>query len=93
MKLEYAKNPVWANAEQTMIDLTIKFDEINEELPFSANPNDIEAHGRTIFQECVAGQYGDIAEYVPPPVVVLPPEPTKEEQIAKLQAQIDALKA
>ncbi len=80
MQLEYAKDPVWANAGHTMIDLTIKWDAINEELPFSASPNDTEAHGRAIFEAAAAGQYGVIAEYV------APPGPTPEQ----IEAQIDA---
>jgi hypothetical protein len=67
MKLEYAKNPQWANAEHTRIDLTIKWDTVNEEFPFTADPNDCEAHGRAIFAAAAAGQFGAIAEYVPPP--------------------------
>jgi hypothetical protein len=71
MQLEYAKNPRWANAEHTMIDIKIKWDAIDLELPFSAGPTDAEAHGRAIFEAAVAGQFGEVAEYVPPPV---PPE-------------------
>jgi len=66
MKLEYAKNPVWANADHTMIDLTIKWDGINEELPFTASPTDCEAHGRAIFEQAAAGAFGVVAEYIPP---------------------------
>jgi hypothetical protein len=80
MQLEYAKNPVWANAEHTMIDLTVKWDAIDEELPFSASPNDCEAHGRAIFESAAAGQYGVVGEYV------APPNPTPEQ----IKAQIDA---
>jgi hypothetical protein len=67
MKLEYAKDPKWVDAEHTMIDLTVKWDRFNEELPFTASPNDCEAHGRTIFAAAVAGEYGPVAEYVPLP--------------------------
>ena len=66
MQLEYAKNPVWVNAEHTMIDLTIKWDGINEELPFTASPIDCEAHGRAIFEAAFTGKFGPVAEYVPP---------------------------
>ena len=84
MQLEYAKNPVWANAEHTMIDLLIKWDGINEEYPFSASPTDVEAHGRSIFEAAVAGQFGEVAEYV------APPEPTPEpEQTPKIEEEPD----
>jgi hypothetical protein len=77
MQLEYAKNPVWANAEHTMIDLTIKWDGINAEYPFSASPTDVEAHGRAIFDAAVAGQFGEVAEYI------APPEPEQEQLTQK----------
>jgi hypothetical protein len=61
-------NPRWANAEQTMIDCEITTSQFGDEvLPFTASQNDCEAHGRAIFADIVAGAYGDIAEYVPPP--------------------------
>jgi hypothetical protein len=85
MNLEYAKNPRWVNAENTMIDLTIKWEGINEEYPFTASPIDCEAHGRAIFAAAVAGEYGPVAEYVPPP------SPTTEEIAAAARAERNAL--
>ena len=64
MQLQYAKDPKWANTEQTLIDLTIKWTGIDEELPFTASPTDAEAHGRAIFAAAAAGEFGPIAEYV-----------------------------
>ena len=59
-------NPVWANAEHTLIECLIKTSQFGTEvLPFCANPNDVEAHGRAIFADIVAGKYGAIGEYVP----------------------------
>ncbi len=63
MNLEYAKNPRWANVEHTMIDLEIKWDSIDIELPFTASPTDCEAHGRAIFEAAAAGQFGEVAEH------------------------------
>ena len=31
--LEYAKDPIWNNAEGTAIVLTVKWEEFNEEMP------------------------------------------------------------
>jgi hypothetical protein len=87
MQLEYAKDPRWANAERTMIDLTIKWEGINEEYPFTASPNDVEAHGRAIFAAAVAGEYGTVAEYLPPPA------PTPEELAAQATAKRNQLLA
>jgi len=66
MQLEYAKDPRWANAEQTLIDLIIKWDSYPEELPFTANPNDVEEYGRQIYAAAAAGQFGPVAPYVAP---------------------------
>jgi hypothetical protein len=66
MQFEYAKDPRWANAEQTLIDLIIKWDSYPEELPFTANPNDTEAYCRQIYAAAVEGQFGRVAAYVAP---------------------------
>jgi len=87
MQLEYAKDPVWANAEHTMIDLTVRFAEIPEDLPFTASLNDVEAHGRAIFVAAVAGEYGPVSEYTPPPA------PTPEQIAEEARAKRDQLLA
>jgi hypothetical protein len=59
--------PRWVNAEQTMIDCEITTSQFgNEVLPFTASQDDVEAHGRAVFADIVAGKYGPIAEYVKP---------------------------
>lgn len=64
-------NPFWANAAHTAINCEITTSQFGDEvLSFTADQNDVEAHGRAIFADLVAGKYGAIAEYVP-----LPPEP------------------
>ncbi len=62
------RNPRWTNAEHTMIDCEITTSQFGDEvLPFTASPNDVEAHGRAIFQDIVDGKYGEISAYVPRP--------------------------
>ena len=74
--LTSVSNPRWSNAEHTMIDCEITTSQFGDEvLPFTASPNDSEAHGRAIFTDLVAGVYGQIAEYVAPPE---PEQPTVE---------------
>jgi len=81
------KNPVWANAEHTAIDCEVDFGHLNDEFVlFTAVATDVMEYSKTIFAECVAGQYGAIAEYVAPPAPVTPPAPTKEQLMAELQA-------
>jgi len=60
-------SPIWADADHTAINCNITTSQFGDEvLPFTASPNDVEAHGRAIFADLVAGVYGPIAEYVAP---------------------------
>ena len=66
-------NPRWVNAEHTRINCEITTSQFGSEvLPFTADPNDVEPHGRAIFADIVAGHYGPIAEYVAPLDLVQP---------------------
>jgi hypothetical protein len=62
MKIEYAKNPRWANAEHTIIDVVVKFEHFTDEVPFTASSDDVEDHGRAVFADIVSGKYGPVAE-------------------------------
>ena len=71
--LTSVSNPKWANEEKTVIDCEIKMSDFGDEVfPFSATSYDPEEHGRKIFSDLLAGVYGPIAEYVPPPSDDLP---------------------
>lgn len=70
-------NPVWANESHTLINCVITTSQFGEEqLPFTADQNDVEAHGRAIFSDLVAGKYGTIGEYVAPSAPEVKPQPT-----------------
>ena len=81
MKFTTVTNPKWANAENTLIDCVVTFDHIGEPVPFTANPNDTVEHGREIFARCAAGEFGEVAAYVPPP------EPVKEAPTTEVAQQ------
>jgi hypothetical protein len=72
LTIEYAKNPVWNNPEHDAIFLIVKFVEMADELPFTATPYDVEPYGVELYNNAVAGEYGEIAPYVPPPEPVQP---------------------
>jgi hypothetical protein len=94
LNLTYANNAKWANKEHTLIDVVVRFEEINEDLPFTADPNDTEEHGRDIYAKAKAGEFGVIAEYVAPPPLQAPPAPTVEQlqaQLAVISAQLQLL--
>jgi len=74
--VEYVKNLKWCNAEHTMFECVAKYAEFNEEHPAGINATDPYAHIQEIWTKGVAGEYGPIAEYVPP----APPGPPSAEQ-------------
>jgi hypothetical protein len=67
LTIQYAKDPIYADAEGTTIQLTVKFEEMDDEIPFGATPWDTEPYGVELHNNAVAGIYGPIAPYVPPP--------------------------
>jgi hypothetical protein len=66
--LEYAKNPAYINAEGTAIRLIVKWEEFNEEMPFSACSYDSEQHGVDLHNRAKNGEFGEITPYVVPAV-------------------------
>ena len=94
MIIESVTDPIWANAEHTLINCTVKFGHFDDAVPFTASVNDVEAHGRAIFADLVAGRYGEIGAYVAPPVAPAAPAVTKESlmrELARIAAQIEAM--
>ena len=64
--LEYAKNPFYQTQDQSCIQITVKWAEFNEEMPFGAMATDVEAHGIDLYNRIIAGEFGEIGPYVPP---------------------------
>jgi hypothetical protein len=62
--IENIRNPVFSNDERTAIDCLIKFEEFSEELPFNATSFDSMEHGRLAYQRIMAGEFGEIGEFV-----------------------------
>jgi hypothetical protein len=60
-----AKNPVWANAENTAINCEVQTEAYGW-IPFTASPLDPEPHGVQLWTDLNAGKYGAIAPYVAP---------------------------
>lgn len=69
MTISYSdvRNPKWMDAEHTRLDCEVNFTHISEEwVPFGAVASGDYPHTHRIFEECVAGNYGPIAEYEDP---------------------------
>lgn len=61
-----AKDPQWANEEQTIINLKLLAPKIHEDyIPFSAMASDIEPLGRFLFTEASRFTFGKIKSYEP----------------------------
>ena len=65
IKLISAKNPRWGDADKTVVNLTVKFEHIQDEIDFSATLRDPEEHGRMIFERAKRGEFGEIAPHIP----------------------------
>lgn len=76
--LQYAKDPICNNEEGTAILLTVKWEEFNEEMPFSACSFDPEPHGVDLHNRAKAGEFGPVAPFVTtiPPTIDFEPTPT-----------------
>ena len=70
MKYSAVKNCKWANSEHTVIECEVNFNDIADEefSPFGASATDHYEHTKEIFSRAVNGDFGEIAEYVPPPL-------------------------
>lgn len=65
MKMKYTsvRNPKWTSDKKTSIECTVNFETIGE-IPFCASLNDTEEYTKEIYNRCVAGEFGEIAEFV-----------------------------
>ncbi|QTQ06790.1 putative tail protein [Aeromonas phage PVN03] len=61
-----ARSPEWANQEKTAVNLLVRFQHIDGEIPFTASACDVEAHGKKLYGRAVSGGYGDISPYCGP---------------------------
>lgn len=78
-----ARDPVWGDAAHTCINLFITFygsQHTLGEIPFTAMPNDVEAHGRAVFERAKNGEWGPVAE---------PPAKTREQLEREVQNEMN----
>ena len=58
--LVYAKDPFYNSHDGQQIHLTVRFAEINEDLPFNATSFDTEAHGVDLYNRAKSGEFGEV---------------------------------
>ena len=63
MKYNQVKNCRYSNAEGTIIDCEVLFDELGW-IEFTASLNDL-PHSREIYSRAQSGEFGEISQYVP----------------------------
>lgn len=59
---------VWANAEETAFSCVVKFNHLQEPVPFGVSAAAKERYALDIWDGAMRGDYGPIAPYAPPPV-------------------------
>ncbi|MDI6434291.1 tail fiber assembly protein [Cronobacter turicensis] len=64
MNYTAVKKPVFADEQQKTINCYVKFEQFSDYVPFTATPEDGEAHSKAIYAECLAGKYGAVSAYV-----------------------------
>ena len=64
MKIISAHSPSWDDELNTSISMMVTFQELGEEIPFTAHSNDTERHGRELFCQASAGRFGTVAPFV-----------------------------
>ena len=62
--VEYAKNPTWNSNNGQEIGLIVKFEEFEEELPFTAASFDNMSYGVELYNRAKAGEFGAIAPFI-----------------------------
>ena len=66
LTIESARDPVYGDASNSVINLVVKFVEMQHEIPFTASPNDVTDYGPDLYYRALAGEYGSISPYVSP---------------------------
>lgn len=86
MQYTTVTNPQWANVAHTTINCDVDFAGIGV-VPFTANPLDTyNPSSKEIFDRCVAGDFGPVAAYAPPPPYVPTADDNKATAVTLLQA-------
>lgn len=57
------KNLKWMNSNNTLLDCTVKFDFLDQEIPYSTSANTDTDYGREIFEKAIKGDFGNIEPY------------------------------
>ncbi len=90
MNVEKNKQSATGRKDHTAVNCMVKFEHIEQAVPFTATASDTEAYGRDIYAACLRGEAGEIAEYVQPSIS---PEKARELKTAGINAWRNAMEA
>lgn len=81
MKVTQAYDLVWVNPEHTAFDCMVVFDNTGNPMPFACNQVEVGVlpYVTQLWNGAMAGEYGSIAEYSPPPEFIPTPKPDQPE--------------
>jgi hypothetical protein len=66
-------DPIYVTATGNAINCNVLFEGNTEYLPFTATSYDVEPYGVALYDQLIAGDWGPVSPYIPPP----PPVPTE----------------
>jgi hypothetical protein len=74
IKVEFlsVREPRWSHEDRRAIDCLVKTNTIIDEVPYTASADDVELHGRELYERLKAGYYGEIAPMEPRSVSEFP---------------------
>lgn len=81
MNYSSVKNPTYSDPENKALTALVKFDHLESEVTFIARGDDVEEHGRELYQRACNGDFGTVAQYTAP-------NETVEQKQAKLKTGI-----
>lgn len=81
-----AHSPVYANVDNSVIDLTVQFAEFPEPVLFRAMPGDTEPHGVELYARAALGEFGEVQPYVAPAPAVPAQVTMRQARLALLEA-------
>ncbi|ECD7240577.1 DUF4376 domain-containing protein [Salmonella enterica] len=79
MNIITAKNGVYT--ESGLINCLVHFESFDDFIPFTASPDDPEAHGRQLYADLKAGKYGPVAPFTVTPEMLTAAKQAKHAEI------------
>lgn len=84
MNIITAKNGVYT--ESGLINCLVHFESFDDFIPFTASPDDPEAHGRQLYADLKAGKYGPVTPFTVTPEMI---QAAKDQKHAEINAWRD----